>query len=75
MPRWIFFPGDEDFERGNAQDLCISPYLDVSNMDLFKTVVDGQLVEMIEDSPKAEGSKGVTDDNSTSGAQENEHEI
>lgn len=44
-------------------------------MDLFKTVVDGQLVEMIEDSPKAEGSKGVTDDNSTSGAQENEHEI
>lgn len=45
--------GDEAFERAKVQALCIMPDLDVSKMDLLKTVVDDQLVDMEEASPEA----------------------
>lgn len=67
--------GDEAFERAKAQALCIAPNLDVSKMDLFKVVVDGQLVDMEEASPEAESLKDVTMDSPTLEAQANEHEI
>lgn len=44
-------------------------------MDFFKTVVDGQLINMEEASPEVEGLKGVTNDNPTSEAHVNEHKI
>lgn len=56
----------------DVQALC---FMYVSNMDFFKTVVGGQLVDMDEASLEAEGSRGVTDDNPASQAQANEHKF
>lgn len=58
--------GDEAFERAKAQALCITPDLDVSKMDFFKTVMNRKLVDMDDISPEAEGSKGLTYENPTS---------
>lgn len=49
--------GDEAFEMDKTQALCLKPDLDVSEMDLFKAVVDGRHVGMEEASPKVEVSK------------------
>lgn len=57
--------GDEGFERAKAQALYIIPGLDMSKMVFFKTVVDGQLVDMDEASPEAEVLKDVVMKNST----------
>lgn len=43
---------DKYFERAKAQVLCITPDLNVSELDFFKTVVDGRLVDMKEVSPE-----------------------
>lgn len=45
--------GDKGFERAQAQELCLKPDLNVSEMDFFKTMVDGRLMDMEEASPKA----------------------
>lgn len=71
----FLFIGEKAFKRAKAQALCIAPDVDVSKMDFFKTVVDGKLVDMDDASPEAEGSRGLMDDNPTSEAQINEHEI
>lgn len=58
----LFSHGDEAFERDKPQALCLKPDLNVSEMNFFKTVVDGQLVDMEKASPEAEVSKDVTTD-------------
>lgn len=65
--------GDEAFLRSKAQDLCIMPDLDISKTDFFKTVVDGQLVDMGEASPEAEVLKDVAMNNLTTKAQEDKY--
>lgn len=65
--------GDGAFERAKAQALCIMPDLDVSKMDFFKVVVDGQLVDMEEDSLETEGLKDVMVSDPTPEAQKDDH--
>lgn len=65
--------GDEAFERAKAQALCIIHDLDVSKMDFFKTVVDGQLVDIEKASPEAEVLKEVATNNPIPRAQEDEY--
>ena len=65
--------GDEAFERAKTQALCIMSGLDVSKMDFFKTVVDGQLVDMEEASHEVEVLKDVVTNNLIPEAQEDEH--
>lgn len=57
--------GDEAFERAKAQTLCIMHDLNMSKMDFFKTVMDGQLVDVEEVSPKAEVLKDAIINNPT----------
>lgn len=64
---------DETFERTKAQAVCIMPDLDMSKMDFFKTVVDGQLIDIEEASHKAEVLKDVMTNNPTIGAQDDKH--
>lgn len=64
--------GDEAFERAKAQALCLQPDLNVSEMDFFKTVMDGRLVDMEEASPKFEVSKDAMTGDPTPNVQEGE---
>lgn len=43
--------GDEAFDREKAQVLCLHHGLDLSEMDFFKVVMDGRLVDMEETEP------------------------
>lgn len=65
--------GDEAFERAKAWASCIMSDLDVSKMDFFKIVVEGQLVDTEEASPEVEVLKDVAMNNSTPKALEDEH--
>lgn len=42
----LLLVGGEDFERAKAQALCIMPDLDGSKMNIFKTVMDEQLMDL-----------------------------
>lgn len=64
---------DDAFERAKAQALCLMPDLDVTRMGFFKTVVDGKMVDMEDDSPEIESLKDPMMDNPTSEAQEDNH--
>lgn len=44
----ILSTGDLVFERAKAQALGLHPRLNVSEMDFFKIVMDGRLVNMVE---------------------------
>ena len=72
-----FLPaGDEAFERAKAQVVCLKSDLNMSEMDFFKTVVDGRLVDMEEASPEAETYKDAMINNPTPDAQEDEqHDV
>lgn len=73
---YLLSHGDEDFERDKAQVLCLKPDLNVSQMNFFKTMVDGQLVYMEKASPEAEVSKDVTTDDLIPVVQEDEqHDV
>ena len=41
--------GDLAFDRAKAQVSCLYPDIDISEVDFFKTIVDGKLVEVDED--------------------------
>lgn len=64
---------DEAFKRVKVQALCIIPDLDMSEIEFFKTMVDGRLMDMEEASPEAEVSMDATTNNRTSEAQQDEH--
>ena len=65
--------GDDAFKRAKAQALCLIPDLDVTRMGFFKTVVDGKMVDMEDDSPKTMSFKDLVVDNPTSEDQEDNH--
>lgn len=43
--------GDDTLDSVKAQVLCLHPMLDLSELDFFKVVVDGRLVDMEETEP------------------------
>src|ERR1043165_2893541 len=45
--------GDLAFDRAKAQVNCLYPDIDISEVDFFKTIVDGKLVEVDEDDSEA----------------------
>lgn len=47
----IFDAGDAAFDREKAQASCLCPDLDLSEMDFFKVVVNGHIVDMEEVEP------------------------
>lgn len=47
----VFDAGDTTFDRAKAQTLCLYHDLDLSEMDLFKVVVNGHLMDMEESKP------------------------
>lgn len=65
--------GDDAFERAKAQALCIMPDLDVKRTNFFKTMVDGQLVDMEDFSLETEDFKDAVVDNMKPEAQEDNH--
>ena len=44
----ILSAGDIAFDRAKEQVLCLHPGLDISEIDYFKEVQDGRLVDMVE---------------------------
>ena len=45
--------GDLAFDRAKAQVNCLYPDIDISEVDFFKAIVDGKLVEVDEDDSEA----------------------
>lgn len=46
--------GDLGFSKAKAQTLCLYPNLHLSEMDYFKEVADGRLVEEMDQEPSKE---------------------
>lgn len=49
----VLYADDDAFNKAKAQVLCLHPELDLSEMDFFKVVVDGRLIDMEEIEPSS----------------------